>query len=178
MSFTVRRDESNLLRGIGYKRINYTVPTLPGYKAPQALPGAFKANAVHDPYDPNRPLFIGAKLFRRPFDMELCAALCNATTEVSKMQAENQAKREGKHQMEYKPCNYFNGYIPLSNGVPEGVVCAMYSSEISYGHSRRATRNITHHESIHDLFFSGVSESYGYAVYPPHKSSVEVSWEW
>ncbi|KAI1748176.1 hypothetical protein F4782DRAFT_542971 [Xylaria castorea] len=94
-----------------------TAPPEDGYATPTSL-GTAQLNAPLDcgGFD----TYLGSKIFTDgPFDPALCAAACTTQSEYN---------------LAYPPatglaqtCQFFNTYLLLKNGLPEGQVCSMYS---------------------------------------------------
>ena len=88
-----------------------------GYTGPTYLGNA----AINAPLDcSGADTFMGAKTFTNgPFDAGLCAAACSAQSAYN---IRNPPKN-GKP----KTCQFFNTYMLLKNGIPEGQYCSMVS---------------------------------------------------
>ncbi|RMD43044.1 hypothetical protein DV735_g2090, partial [Chaetothyriales sp. CBS 134920] len=93
----------------GYVRLS--IANLPGYT------GTFVSNAaINAPTGCNS--YIQYELWNdgRPFDPSRCAAACAAVTQFN-----------ADHLCSRATCRFFDTYILLKNGVPQGQVCAMYT---------------------------------------------------
>ncbi|KAI1289053.1 hypothetical protein F5Y03DRAFT_64376 [Xylaria venustula] len=94
-----------------------TAPLEDGYAAPTSL-GSAQLNAPLDcgGYD----TYMGSKMFTDgPFDPSLCAAACTAQSEYNLAHPPATGAAQ--------TCQFFNTYLLLQNGLPQGQVCSMYS---------------------------------------------------
>ncbi|RYC56894.1 hypothetical protein CHU98_g9302 [Xylaria longipes] len=94
-----------------------TAPLEDGYAKPVSL-GNAQINAPSDcgGYD----TYLGSKMFTDgPFDPALCAAACTAQSEYNIANPPAAGPAE--------TCQFFNTYLLLKNGLPEGQVCSLYS---------------------------------------------------
>ncbi|TGJ85297.1 hypothetical protein E0Z10_g3471 [Xylaria hypoxylon] len=94
-----------------------TAPLEDGYAKPASL-GTAQLNAPSDcgGFD----TYMGSKMFTDgPFDPALCAAACTAQSEYNLAHPPATAPAQ--------TCQFFNTYLLLKNGLPEGQVCSMYS---------------------------------------------------
>ncbi|KAI0416359.1 hypothetical protein F5X98DRAFT_388110 [Xylaria grammica] len=94
-----------------------TAPLEDRYAAPESL-GTAQLNAPSDcgGFD----TYLGSKMFTDgPFDPALCAAACTAQSEYNLAHPPTTGSAQ--------TCQFFNTYLLLKNGLPEGQVCSMYS---------------------------------------------------
>ncbi|KAI0523881.1 hypothetical protein F5B22DRAFT_659634 [Xylaria bambusicola] len=94
-----------------------TAPLEEGYAAPTSL-GKAQLNAPMDcgGFD----TYLGSKMFTDgPFDPALCAAACTAQSEYNIANPPPTGVAQ--------TCQFFNTYLLLKNGLPEGQVCSMYT---------------------------------------------------
>jgi hypothetical protein len=97
-------------------------PTYANFTGPTDLGNA----AINAPYDttpgvtyPNT--YIGAKVYDTGrYDPSLCAAACQTQTTYDH-------DHPAKGLTTYEPCNFFNSYILVQNGVPLGTYCSLYT---------------------------------------------------
>ncbi|KAI1358619.1 hypothetical protein F5Y08DRAFT_110903 [Xylaria arbuscula] len=94
-----------------------TAPLEDGYAAPTSL-GNAQLNAPMDcgGFD----TYLGTKMFTdSPFDPALCAAACTAQSEYNIANPPPTGRAQ--------TCQFFNTYLLLKNGLPQGQVCSMYT---------------------------------------------------
>lgn len=97
----------------GSNGYNKVAAFLFGYRAADVLPGyILGGDSVDD-------LFFD-QFFQGPYDASQCANACNAITADNRVNAH----RDGN----YSPCNYFNAWELVNNGVVRGTVCAYYGT--------------------------------------------------
>jgi len=100
----------------GYVK-HWQAPALTNFTGPVTLPAAINA-----PFDPvtGKNTYLPRKSYDTGrFDPSLCAAACQAQTLYDKAHTNGTTT--------YDPCNFFNAYILVKDGVPQGTVCSMYS---------------------------------------------------
>nr|POF07141.1 hypothetical protein CFP56_31765 [Quercus suber] len=97
--------------------VNKTIGSPPGYSAPVALGKA----AILAPKDCNNAdTYMGVKIFTKgPFDTNLCAAACDATSAYNVRHPPKSAPPQ--------ICQFFNTYILYNETTPVGQYCAMYN---------------------------------------------------
>ncbi|OCL06951.1 hypothetical protein AOQ84DRAFT_67379 [Glonium stellatum] len=121
-----------------------TPPQLTNFTGPSAqLPGAI--NAPNDPTT-GKNTYLGMKLYNGgPFDPSQCSAACQAQTAYD--------ARHPASDGTYMPCNFFNAYILLKNGIPQGTYCSFYSRtwDASYATNTGYTSGSTQY-SVVDSF--------------------------
>ncbi|KAJ2998881.1 hypothetical protein NUW58_g185 [Xylaria curta] len=108
-------------------------PLEDGYATPTSL-GFGQLNAPVDcaGFD----TYLGSKMFTDgPFDPSLCAAACSAQSEY------NLAHPPARGPVQ--TCQFFNTYLLLKNGLPEGQICTMYSKswDATYSSTSSQERN-------------------------------------
>lgn len=86
------------------------------------------------------------------YDPANCAKLCQAQTAYNKAHPAQGATT-------YKACNYFNAYVLLKNGVPQGTYCSLYTKpfDATYASNGGQTRGS-------DVYT--IAESFGFTLNP------------
>ncbi|KAI0197983.1 hypothetical protein F4808DRAFT_269718 [Astrocystis sublimbata] len=126
-----------------------TAPRPNGYAAPTAL-GPAQINAPLDcgGFD----TYMGSKMFTTgPFDPALCAVACSTQSEY------NLAHPPAKGPAQ--TCQFYNTYLLLKNGLPEGQVCSMYSMswDVSYASTSGQTRGRDHYTVAYSFTYSNAT---------------------
>jgi hypothetical protein len=122
-------------------------------------PADFGNAAINAPLDTTPGVvypdtFLGAKVYDTGrYDPSLCAAACQTQTIY-----DHDHPAQGVYT--YKPCNFFNSYILIQNGVPQGTYCSMYTRawDVSYAVNTGQTRG----SSVYTI-----AESFGYSLTTP-----------
>ncbi|KAI7352497.1 hypothetical protein D0862_07397 [Hortaea werneckii] len=146
----------------GYNRKPLTSPDIDKYDGPTELQCAI--NAPLDP-DTGKNTHVGSTAFKTTFDPSQCAAACNTHNNYH-LSHRNPA--DGT----YPPCNFFNSYVLYKNGVPESLVCSMYSRawDESYAVNCGQWRG-------HDEYTVGQSASYALQDRLPGACEAPKTWD-
>ncbi|KAI0533713.1 hypothetical protein GGR58DRAFT_521176 [Xylaria digitata] len=123
-----------------------TAPPEDGYATPISL-GTAQLNAPSDcgGFD----TYMGSKMFTdSPFDPSLCAAACTAQSEY------NLAHPPATGPVQ--TCQFFNTYLLLKNGLPEGQVCSMYSMswDATYSSTSGQWRDGDHYSVAYSFIYA------------------------
>ncbi|RMY43880.1 hypothetical protein D0865_10942 [Hortaea werneckii] len=145
----------------GYNRKPLTSPGIDKYDGPTELQCAINA-----PLDPatGKNTHVGSTAFKTTFDPAQCAAACN-THNIYHLSHRN--PNDGS----YPLCNFFNSYVLYKNGVPESLVCSMYSRswDESYADNCGQWRG-------HDQYTVGQSASYALRERLPGACEAPKTW--
>ncbi|KAK4985647.1 hypothetical protein LTR50_005847 [Elasticomyces elasticus] len=146
-------------------------PSQTGYTGPTALPGAIDVTTM-TVNGKQKNVYIGAKYFNQPYDASVCASLCSATTADNKATAQKKympGSPSGEHDGTYQACNFYDAYLLSSNGVPQGLYCALYTDPIpaSYATMTQVKNNKG------DTYT--VSNSYSYSLTAQDRGTVATS---
>ncbi len=117
----------------GYVK-NRTPPVLTNFTGPVSF-GDAAINAPNDPVT-GANTYIGVKAYDTGrYDPSLCATACQAQTLYDKTHPASGATT-------YMPCNFFNAYILVKNGIPQGTICSLYTEtwDASYATNYGQTR--------------------------------------
>lgn len=98
--------------------VSKSIAPQPGYNGPTYLGNA----AINAPLDcSGADSYIQPKVFTGgPFDAGLCAAACSAQSVYNLAHPPSDGSKP-------KTCQFFNTYMLLKNGVPEGQYCSLYT---------------------------------------------------
>ncbi|KAK8036389.1 hypothetical protein PG991_001526 [Apiospora marii] len=98
--------------------VSKSIAPQPGYNGPTYLGNA----AINAPLDcSGADTYIQPKVFTGgPFDAGLCAAACSAQSAYNLAHPPSDGSKP-------KTCQFFNTYMLLKNGVPEGQYCSLYT---------------------------------------------------
>lgn len=137
----------------GYNKLPPPPPAQPGFNGPIPLSGAITVNALPDP-----STYIGVKFQAgTSLNTTFCATECTANTAYDRAHP----KSDGS----YAPCNFFNAWLGLLAGVPDGTHCAEFTQPWGKPYD-------TNMGQYQGNAFLNVTQSFGYSLSPQDPGTV------